>query len=479
MKLDKVIFYSSQVYISEDNSNPDSYIAKFIICDFGRNENGVALNRETIENWINTLNNKPLVGKIKVQYDGSYDFTSHNMKVVNKIDDEGKSYQEVEFDSDAFGSFFDVSIENINGEDVIVASCEIWKRFSKACEIILKRIQEGNLHTSWEIAVEKSHHGIINGAMTKIIDAGRFIGHCLLGANVTPAYNSSGLLEIASKDYDVEFAEALSQDILSQELKDDNTEKEEIDLGNTNNETKSSIENIHLSALTERDLRFKIMDAAIGKLDKWCWVAFHFPIEKEVWIEVDGRKSELDYVRMTYEVVDDEIVLSEPEDVVLTVSIKDINMTVSSYENKVTEYENTIAEKDELIIQASSEITNLKSENTALAQYKEKFNEMEQEKLEAELSEKKENLISSIVSSGQITREEIETSEELQNYVNNLDKKSLMAIVGERLLASVINDDNDIEISEKKSNVQVASDLNNDDDEVIDKASIMRKFLRK
>lgn len=34
MTLDNIVLYSSQVYLSEDNSNPDSYIAKFIICDF-------------------------------------------------------------------------------------------------------------------------------------------------------------------------------------------------------------------------------------------------------------------------------------------------------------------------------------------------------------------------------------------------------------------------------------------------------------
>ena len=82
--MDKVILYSSQVFLSEENTNPDSYIAKFIICDFGRNKNGVALDREHIEEWLATLNNKPLVGKIKMRYDGEYDFSGHNMKVVTK-----------------------------------------------------------------------------------------------------------------------------------------------------------------------------------------------------------------------------------------------------------------------------------------------------------------------------------------------------------------------------------------------------------
>ena len=97
------------------------------------------------------------------------------------------------------------------------------------------------------------------------------------------------------------------------------------------------------------------------------------------------------------------------------------------------------------------------------------------------MAQKKEELIASVVKSGQVTREEIEKSEELQGYVNTLDKKSLMALVGERLSASISDksENENIETSESKSDVHVASNLNNEDDEVVDKASIMRNFLRK
>lgn len=526
--METITLYSSDVYLAEDNSNPDSYIAKFIICDFGRNKNTVALDREHIDEWVETLKNKPLVGKIKLKYDGTYDFSGHNVKTLTKTDEDGNSYKEVVFDTDAFGTFFDVGIEEINGIEYIVASCEIWKRFTKACEIIIRRIQSGTLHTSWEIAVEKSRQGIVDGLMTKIIEVGRFLGHCLLASDVSPAYDSSGLLEIASENYDMEFAEALSQDIISHGLdKLNNQEKEdyvlkedkskivssngtieevsidsEVSTDETNHieettkaeettkepskndisdtheatahaESETPPEDTELSALTERDLRSKIREACRAKLDKWCWISFHFPVDKEVWLEVEGQESELDFVRMTYSVGDnDTITVSEPENVTLTVSLKDVNTTVA-------EYKKTIAEKDELIVKASSEITSLKSENTELSQYKEKFTQLEQEKLEAELEEKKETLISSVIKSGQITREEIEESEELSGYVNNLDKGSLMSIVGERLIASLDKkEEKKVETSEIKD-VQIASNLNNDDDETINKASIMRKFLHK
>ena len=497
--MDNIVFYSDQVYLSE-NSNPDSYIAKFIICDFGRNKNGVALDRNTIENWMSTLKNKPLVGKIKMRYDGEYDFTGHNVREVEKVDENGNKYREVEFDTEAFGTFFDVAIETINDKEYIVASCEIWKRFTKACEIIVNRIQEGSLSTSWEISVEKSTQGIIDGLMTKIIQAGRFIGHCLLGKNVSPAYDSSGLLEIASTNYDMEFAEALSQDILSQGLDIKNEAKEENNL-QSNIETQVAEENVEetvvetpvadttesstetevtenkdeteVSQLTEYDLRKKICEACRAKLDKWCWISFHFPVEKEVWLEVDGRESELDFVRMTYTVENDTITVSDPEDVKLTVSIADVN-------TKIAELEAEVSTKDEAIIKSGEEIARLKTEISELSPFKEKFEKAEQERIENELKEKKETIISSITKSGLITREEIEASEELKGYVENLDEKSLKAILADRYIASL--SENNTEVSETKTEVETetaSTNLDGLEDEQLDVKSIMKNYFGK
>lgn len=497
--MDNIVFYSNQVYLSE-NSNPDSYIAKFIICDFGRNKNGVALDRNTIENWMSTLKNKPLVGKIKMRYDGEYDFTGHNVREVEKVDENGNKYREVEFDTEAFGTFFDVAIETINDKEYIVASCEIWKRFTKACEIIVNRIQEGSLSTSWEISVEKSTQGIIDGLMTKIIQAGRFIGHCLLGKNVSPAYDSSGLLEIASTNYDMEFAEALSQDILSQGLDKENEAKEENNL-QSNIETQVAEENVEetvvetpvadttesstetevtenkdeteVSQLTEYDLRKKICEACRAKLDKWCWISFHFPVEKEVWLEVDGRESELDFVRMTYTVENDTITVSDPEEVKLTVNIADVN-------TKIAELEAEVSTKDEAIIKSGEEIARLKTEISELSPFKEKFEKAEQERIENELKEKKDNLVSSITKSGLITKDEIEASEELKGYVDNLDEKSLKAILADRYIASL--NDNTTEISETQNEVETetaSTNLDGLEDEQLDVKSIMKNYFGK
>ena len=255
--------------------------------------------------------------------------------------------------------------------------------------------------------------------------------------------------------------------------KDDDNEVENNEDGECKKKKASaSTKSTETSALTSYDLHRKLSEECRKKVDDWCWVAYLFPEERVVWCAYDGD-SELDYLKFTYTVENDEVSVSDPIKVTLTVSVKDINSTIS-------EYEKTIAKKDDLIVKASSEITSLKSENTELSQYKEKFTKMEQEKVDAELAQKKEDLIASVIKSGQITREEIEASEEFSGYVDNLDKKSLMAIVGERLSASVDSKTEDnVETSETKSDVHVASNLNNEDDEVVDKALIMRNFLRK
>lgn len=481
-----------------------------------------------------SLINMPVQAKYK-KIAGKDDLGSHEMH----INPDG----EVIFDTESIGTHVDVWIEEtevttVSGEvkklPCLYAKKRIWKRNKNFINAIKRLYEsESGLGSSWEI--QTLEYTFKDGVKT--LTDYVFLSDCLLGSTTTPAYNgTSKAISLSSlTEQELMVAEALSQDIISQGLDNNNQEKEDNILNKDENITLSadenveevteteevtveestetensedtseekgkddddnddkdddnevednedgeckkkkasaSIESTETSALTEYDLRVKITQACREKFRDWCWVSFMFPEERVVWCTYDGD-SELDYLKFTYTVENDEVSVSDPEKVTLTVSVKDINSTVS-------EYEKTIAEKDDLIVKASSEITSLKSENTELSQYKEKFTQMEQEKVAAELAQKKEDLIASVIKSGQITREEIEASEEFSGYVDNLDKKSLMAIVGERLSASVDNKtDENIETSKSKSDVHVASNLNNEDDEVVDKASIMRNFLRK
>lgn len=238
----------------------------------------------------------------------------------------------------------------------------------------------------------------------------------------------------------------------------------------------SEVSDTEVSQLTVHDLRRKIEKACRKKIDSYCYIQMMFPEEKEVWVySYEECESELDCLKFTYSVENDEVTVSDAEKVKLIVTPREINSTVS-------ELNEQISSKDEIILKSSQTITELNAQITELSTYKEKFEKSEQEKIEAELAEKKEQLISSVVKSGQITREEIEASEELKGFVENLDSKSLMAIVGERVLASITKESKTVETSEVKESIHVSTNLNSADDEVIsqkDKVSALRRYLNK
>ena len=519
MEFEKICFSSKAIDIAEN----DLYLEiTNRLCYYDdKNLNNVMLpykgfEESALEN-AKSLINMPVQAKYR-KINNMDDLGSHEMHVLPNGD--------VEFLTESIGTHISIEIKDdtvttVSGDTktlpCLFAKCRIWKRNSNMISAV-KRLYEsdGGLNSSWEISTSEYEYK----AGVKILKDYAFLANTFLGSTTTPAYNgTSKAISLSSLSEDeLLVAEALSLDLSENQIgtfdinnepeKEENSLKKDkntvLSSENSAEEVSTNTENVsdiatdvtnaesatdeaevkedkkdvtdnnastETSTLTSYDLRVRISKACRDKYDDWCWVAYLFPEEHEVWCEYDGE-SELDYLKFTYTVENDVVTVSEPAKVSLTVSVKDINTTIS-------EYEKTIAEKDDLIVKASSEITSLKSENTELSQYKEKFTQMEQEKVATELAQKKEDLIASVVKSGQITREEIEKSEEFSGYVENLDKKSLMAIVGERLSASVDKkNEAEVETSETKNDVHVTSNLNTDD-EVVDGATIMRNFLRK
>lgn len=516
--MENIVLYSSKFFLSESETNPEAYIGKFAICDFSYNGNNIGLNRDTIENWMPTLVNFPLVGKIKMRSDGEYDFTGHNMKKIKRFDENGNEYTEYIFDTDAFGTFVSVNIEEIDGVEYIVATAYIWKRFKNACEIILKRAEEGTLHTSWEITVLDETKKVENGKVKRLINSGRFFGHCLLGKNVTPAYQSSGLLEIASTENneDDELNYALSQDIINnlndsaEKGKEDGLLEGELNVNenaqtenqvtaeNNNNNENDNLATINAStgentnnnnqenetqtaSLTDWDLRRKIGDACRQKTGKWCWVAYHFPVEKTVWVEPDMRESELDYLLFTYEVENDVVTVSDPQEVKLTVSIAEVNSTIASLNAE-------ISSKDDAIIKAGEEIKNLNAQVSELKPYKAHFDDEEQKRISAENEQKKDELRKKIVGYGYITNAELDVeNSEIKGYLDALDEKSLRKITSERIMAELDknkNENNNENIVTSTSTANTGKDvaslnLSNNDDESYDVKTDASKIIGK
>lgn len=464
--MSKEYFYSRNICCSEITEHPDHYLAKFVICDFSVNGNQVALNRDTIESWMSTLVGNPLVGKLVVAPKGELDFSGHNMKVVTRKDNDGNEYKTAEFDTDAFGSFQSVGIEKIDDTDFIVASCKIWKRYPKACATILRRIESGTLNTSWEIDVLKAHKGIVGGRMAKIIDDGVFTAHCLLGANVEPAYKCSKLLEVAETDFGLELANAYIED--TKEISNtESNEKEAKNLKlNKDKETQTAqVENSteikqaeqtatksitepttpaepdvqtseeggetppptepagepepapETSSLTGRDLYMKLEDA-VSKISSDYYMTDVFPEDHTIWCKKWGYMNELDYIMFPYTVEGDEVSLGEPQNITLTVSISDVN-------TKIAELNSTIAS-------LNTELQSAKEEVASLTPYKDQAEKAEAERAAAELAQKKEDLRQYALSSKMITEAEVSEGGNYASLIENLDETGIKSVIAER-----------------------------------------------
>ena len=462
--------------ISEDKSNPDYLQGRFCVCDFDVNHNNVSLNRDTIEEWVSTLIGTPLVAKIAKNVKNKEDFTSHNMKIVSVKDAKGKTYKKAVFDTSAFGVCTDVSIETSeDGNDYIYANYKIWKRFENACKIIKERAE--NLKTSWEICTEEFTQKVKNGIVTKQIDKGRFIGLAMLGSSVPPAYDSSGLLEVASEETD-ELNIALMEDLESLNISSNiETNDKEVEANMNENEVVETnvaeqtdvdvvveqsevVENIEqtvdenvvsenqtedvaentddanaeVSALTDNDLRHKL-SKAFEQADNtghctYGWIFMIFPADNIAWFRECGCCSDTELVEVKYTVENDNVVITERNPVNLTVSPREINKV--------------IAQKDNAIIEMSAQIQTLNTTIANLQVYKDRIDEIEKAEKEAKFEQDKKDLCNYAISSGYITQDEIDTSEEIKGYIESLDKTSIKSLISDRVVASLAKRDEQV-----------------------------------
>lgn len=495
--IESIILCGSQIELSEDKSDPDIYRARFLISGFGVNANNVQLDREHIEEWLDTLVDKPVVGKVSLSSTGELDFESHNLRVITTYKN-GKAYKEAEFDTTPFGHFTSATIETaVDGNEYIYADAVLYKRYKNAIGVLERRMANNEtISTSWEIISEESSPKLENGNIVKLITKGRFQAHCFLGSRIMPAYSESGLLSVASKE-EQELDFALSQDYIDNISESSNidTENKEViemqdnmenveqtvetsevvetmetetvntteiseEVTETNNvaetndvsETQTDNDETETSALTERDLRYNLNNAFeapdnSGKCT-YGYPFFIFPAENMAWFREYSAKSELDLVEVKYAVENSQVKITERNPVSLTVSPREINQV--------------IAQKDNAIVEMSAQIQSLNNKIAELQPYKNKVDEIEKAEREAQLEKDKKELSDYAISSGYITQEELETSEEIKGYISNLDKTSIKSLIADRVVASLANQTQKVETSEanaesgkETSNIQV------------------------
>lgn len=429
--MERITFNSNRVWIAERSEDPDALYAKILICDFSVNLNNVQLERSTINNWLPTLLNQPLVGKIVIKSDGTKDFSGHNAHIVVRQDENGNDYENVEFDTSAFGSIIDAQIENIDGSDCIVATAKIWTRFYDACQIIVDRVAGGTLNTSWEIVVEDSEMRLAEGKLTKVIKAGRFIGHALLAADVFPAYPCSGLLDVAEKDSDVELLSAVLKGL--------------IDVANAGKEEEIMKKNKDEITLDEAAMTVVVEDEQ--------------PVTESVVTEGGaGEDSEAEKKKCKGCAEDN----THDED--------------GSGEDELSILKSKVDELNSALATANETIENLNKTVASLEPYRIAHEQAEAERIKREHDAAVAELRQYVVDSHRFNDEELAEKTDVSNLIDALDKTAINNMIAERLIA---------ELRDKKPEVQVSSVVNTvgakvtlEPNEVkIDKASEFRSWL--
>lgn len=483
-EIKNVKLFSNRVWIAEEQADADALICKIVICDFSVNKNGVLLNRDTISEWMESLLNAPLVGKIKAKSNGEIDFTSHNATLVTRVDEDGNEYTDIELNTDAFGTFTAVEIDTIDGVECIVATARVWKRFYDASNLIVKRIKEGTLSTSWEISVDSSEKRIMNGSLVKVINLGRFIGHALLSSQTAPAYDISRVLEVAAQTDDEELYSALVRDVLKLDAKENEVEKLDkeqildiatdevaIDIAEVTPEEAaepaSQIDPVVSDAeepaeperaeMTMRDLRWKIEEALYKFADKYLDVVFIFPESHTGWAH-DWAENETDMHEFSYSVENDEVSILSVNAVALLVAPRNINSALN--------------EKNTALIEAQKQIDALTAQVEVLEPFKAAAEQAAIAEAEAKRQADIADLRAYAEESKMLTKDEL-ASGEIAEMIESLKVSEIKAIISDRIVAK---NKKVTETASAPKQPKPRIDISSSET-VTDRASIFKKFI--
>lgn len=434
-----------------------------------------------------TLVNMPVQAKYRANADGTPSLGGHELVK--------KKNGTIEFKTQSIGTHTSVEIKDdnvlVNGEvktlPCLFATYRIWKRYPNIINAV-KRLYENNiLYGSWEI---NTYQYLYDNGIKKITDY-EFIANCLLGETSYPSYGTCAkAISMAQyEDNQLMIAEALSQDLLNENIINEeenqlannkvNTDETTIATEDTQPENTvpvSENENTTDTAqLTSGDLRSRLSTACREKLKQWCWVSFLFPNEKELWCEYDGATSELDYVKFTYDVgEDDSIALSEPEYVKLTVSVAEINSKIAELEKEVETVKAELDLKNSAITKASEDIQSLNNTIAELTPYKEQVEIAEREKIEKQIASEKEELRNKLVKSDLFTETEI-AEKDIQDLIEARNVSAINGLIADKFLASF--DIKDKETTEMKQETVIASANLESVETETDIRSFMNKIL--
>ncbi len=485
------------------------------------------------EKYAETIIGYPIVAKLKKNIFGQVsDFEGH--AVYEEKTKNGKKRKR--FGTMPIGSVLNAWVEERELEDFdepkkcILCSAKLWSgRFPEYFKVLDKLWESGKVSSSWELTATK----IEEKDGFKIYKVIEFIGNCILGSLKTPAVKQGGIVEYAEfDDYDSALENALEKDVLSTETAENDLEieskKEEIDLANKevketldssiedtaekkdNKVENSKVDDVkenkdksdeedkkknaddaeckkkkvktaekeepEVASLTDGDLCRKLNEACRKSIDcDWGYISYWFPEEHTVWFKPCNSETSLDYKLFTYEVENDEVSVSEPTDVKLTVSVADVNSEIASKEEKIQTLTAELELKNQAVISAGEKIGKLNIEIAELKPYKEKVELAEQEKIEMEIAEEKKTLKDNLLKGGLFTKDEIAESE-IAELIEARNKSAINSLIAERYIASFDKETvKEVETNKDEIMTSTASLETEDIDE--SPSAFMTKFL--
>lgn len=458
---------------------------------------------ESGKKYCSTIIGYPIVAKLKKNIFGQpVDFGGHELKVETTKDGKKKEY----FDTVAIGSVIDSWVEEREVEgyegtpECILIKAKLWtSRFPEYFKVFDKLWDEGKICSSWELTATE----VITKGANKIYKVFEFIGNCVLGSTKTPAVPGSGVIEYAEFEDDDELSNALESDISNMNIaeiknKEDadlkkNVTEENLDTTpdiasveevtapvNEENETNvaeqeevTETENPEVASLTDNDLYYKISKSCRDVVKCWGYISHWFPEEHTVWFKADNAPTQLDYKLFTYSVENDEVTVSDPTDVKLSVSITKVNTVLAEKDEKIGALTAELEIKDKAVISAGEKINKLNVQISELQPYKDQIEKAEQERIETEIAEQKETLKANMLKGGLFTAEEI-VKPEIAELIEARDSAAINSLIAERYIAFFDKEDNveNVEVSEGTATASLETE-----DDVDSPMSFMTKFL--
>ena len=466
------------------------------------------------EKYCTTMIGYPIVAKLKKNIFGQVSNFGGHEKVEVKLSN-GKKKKK--FLTHAIGSVIDAWIEDreVEGYDgeqkCILIKAKLWtSRFPEYFKVFDKLWEQGKIQSSWELTPIK----VITKGANRIYKTFEFIGNAVLGSDKTGAVPGAGVIEYAEYEdnLDIELADALEKDIADFDIENEQA-KEEENLAEKANKTvstedaemkenkntdiaESKEENIKITeiisadesekandvpndtaSLTDYDL-FKLISEACRKAIScdWGYVSYWFPEEHTVWFKACNAPTTLDFKLFTYQVENDEVTVSEPQDVKLTVSITDVNDVVAEKNEKIGTLTAELELKDEAVIKAGEKINKLNVEVSELKPYKEQVETAERERIEAEIAEEKETLKANLLKGDLFTEDEISKAE-IAELIESRDTAAIKSLIAERYIASFDKEETDIaeHVDTEDTTTSTASLETDDVDE--SPSAFMKKIL--